>query len=292
MQTLYARDLNELPAAAFLWRPQRTSATRTADADVLPSLPRDGFASPLGFWFAPAESWTQGAAPLRVEVVGTDQLVRDREQSGAGVTAPVDAVERKQAHIELRAGRGHKEDASSFTPSTLSLEIDACSARIHVASSAWPGIAPAVLVAVAQFWRFRAIERTLGELTDSAHRELQETRGVGAFLSRWQRLREIRKHHQDLQSLILDLPLFEGPLTDPRAYLPPGRSLRIYRSLSAQLGLARRRRLIDERIECMEAVFDSLAASADHSQALFVQVVLELTIVAVLIVDVVLHFVE
>jgi hypothetical protein len=292
MQTLYARDLSDLPEAANLWRPRQASASRAVDADVPLLLPRDGFASPIGFWFAPAESWTEGAASLRVEVVKIDEFDRGGDQAGSGVRPAMDGLEKQYAHIELRAGRGHKVDVPSFAPSTLSLEIDACSARICVASAAWPSVAPAVLVTVAQFWRLLAIERKLGDLTDWAHGELQQTRSVRAFLSRWRRLGEVRTRRQDLQSLILDLPVFEGPLTDPRGYLPTGRSLRIYRSLSARLGLARRRRLIDERVECVEAVFDSLAESADHFQALFVQLVLELMIVAALIVDIVLHFLE
>jgi hypothetical protein len=76
-------------------------------------------------------------------------------------------------------------------------------------------------------------------------------------------------------------------LTDPRGYLPPGRPVRIYRALAARLGLVRRRRLIDERVE---AVLDSLAESLDHFQARLLQVVLELLIVAVPLLEIALDF--
>ncbi len=86
--------------------------------------------------------------------------------------------------------------------------------------------------------------------------------------------------------MILDLPDFEGSLTNPRGHFPSGRSVQLYRKLCAWLGLARRRRELDERVEVVESIYDSLAESLNHSQSLAFQVVLELAIVALLLLDV------
>jgi uncharacterized Rmd1/YagE family protein len=108
-------------------------------------------------------------------------------------------------------------------------------------------------------------------------------------LIRRRRSRELHSHRRKLEALILDLPDFEVLLTNPRAGLAPGRPIRLYRALARQLSLDRRRRAIDERIEVIEAVLDSLADSLNHLQALAFQIALELAIVALLLLDVGLY---
>ncbi len=80
MQTLYALDLTDLPGADDLWR-VRAEAKRPEENRLC--LPTDGFASPLGFWFAAAGSWGSVVAPLRVEVRDLgEQDVRDHSGNG------------------------------------------------------------------------------------------------------------------------------------------------------------------------------------------------------------------
>ena len=98
-------------------------------------------------------------------------------------------------------------------------------------------------------------------------------------------VRDLRPARRTLQALILDLPDFEGALTNPRGCLAAGRSVRLYRVLAVRLGLDRWRREIDERIEVVEAIFDSLVESLNHYQSLAFQIALELVIVAVLLLD-------
>ena len=80
MHTLYALDLTETPDHDFPWRRRRTGVAGrkralTASASR-PDLSSDGFASPLGFWFAEAESWIEATPSLRVEFCELDKLVR------------------------------------------------------------------------------------------------------------------------------------------------------------------------------------------------------------------------
>jgi hypothetical protein len=169
------------------------------------------------------------------------------------------------------------------------LEIDSNVARIGVDAATWASVNETVLFAVAQFWRLDAIDRALDVLSDWARNDLEKNTGVAKVLGR-KRARDLRAHRRALEKLILDLPDYEGPLTNPRGYLPSGRPVALYRRLCSWLGLHRRRREIDERIEVIESIFDSLNESLNHVQSLAFQIVLELIIVAVLLLDVGLYF--
>jgi hypothetical protein len=286
MPTLHALDLTELPGTDALWRPQ--PGLHRQRLKPPPELPCDGFASPLGYWFAAAGSWATGLAPLRVEILDLAELDAGNR---AVATEVMDGAAPKggcRVQLDLPAGRGRSNEPS--LPCRLALEIDAgtAHARVGVDAGAWSSISEPVLLVIAQFWRFHAIDRLLDELTDGARGDLENT-GLKRLIH-WRRTRALHARRRSFQALLLDLPDFEGPLTNPRGYLDPGRPVRIFRALAAQLGLDRWRDVLDERAEVVEAVLDSLVESLHHVQALAIQIVLELIIVAVLLFDVGLYF--
>jgi hypothetical protein len=293
MQTLYALDMTETPGTDSCWRKrqspvvQRGSASERTPRD--PELSQGGFRSPLGFWFAGADSWTTEVPRLRVEFRELDELgqanpsreSRSREGSSRCRTA--------RAHLKAAVPAGRARARRASFP--LTLEINQELATVEVDTGTWESVREAVLLVVAQFWRFGAIDRKLDEFAEWARDDLAATAGFrSAVLPR--RARELRARHRLLQALILDLPDFEAALTDPRSYLAAGRPVRLYRALAARLGLDRWRREIDERIEVVEAIFDSLAESLNHLQSLSFQIALELIIVAVLLLDAGLFLVD
>ncbi len=180
-----------------------------------------------------------------------------------------------------------KTPRSAGKPTSLFVEIDPRVARIGVAPDSWAGVSEPVLLVVAQFWRFFAIDRTLDEIGEWLRNDL-DTGNVARLFNR-RRSRTLYTHRHALQRLILDLPDFESPLTNPEAFLNPGRPVRIYRALARQLALHRFRCAIDERIEVIEAVFDSLTESHNHYQSLAFQITLELIIAALLLFDIGLY---
>jgi hypothetical protein len=220
---------------------------------------------------------------LRIEVFDL------KEQDGAELFGAGESYDRGtvshayQARLKLAA----RADHPSGTSSPLVLHINPTTARIGVESGAWLTISEPVLDVVAQFWRFLAIDRVLDELTDWARGDLKQNSVIS--LLHWHRSRELRAHRRTLQALLLDLPDFEVYLTNARARISPRRWIRIYQALAVQLGLDRHRRAIDERVEVVEAVLDSLADSLNHLQALVFQLVLELAIVSLLLLDVGLY---
>lgn len=292
MQTLYALDITNLPGLDSHWRRRQSlvahEGSATTPATIAPELPRGGFTSPLGYWFAAAESWTT-VPRLRVEFCDLDAVGEPDPKCGGRSRDGSSRCRRVRACLKapLEAGRGRTKRA----PCPLTLEIDHETARIAVDADTWESVGGTVLLAVAQFWRFGAIDRTLDQLSDWARRDLVTTAGFQSVIRR-RRARDLRARFQTLQTLILDLPDFEASLTDPRGDLAGGRSVRLYRMLAARLSLHRWRSEIDERIEVVEAIFDSLVESLNHYQSLAFQIVLELFIVAVLLLDAGLFLVD
>jgi hypothetical protein len=224
---------------------------------------------------------------LRVEFVAADRLSRtDPRREGRSRSR---AANGRAVRVQQNAPARRVRSKAWALP--VDLEIDSNVARVGVDAATWPSASDAVLLVVAQFWRFGQIDRTLNELSDWARQDLGRTTGFKAMIGR-RRARELRARRRLLQELILDLPDFEGALTNPRGHLPAGVPVRLYRALVSRLGIDRWRREIDERVEVVEATFDSLAESLDHHQSLAIQIVLELVIVAVLLLDAGLFLLE
>jgi hypothetical protein len=289
MQTLHALDLTQSVAMDSLWR-------RTKDPRVEPSregkgpgsfgLPANGFSSPMGFWFAEAPSWTTDPPPLRVEffeIADPEQSTRPDDEPARLSSPACRTVRRPKKAPPARA-------RSRELPLPLVIEIDSNVARIGVDPDTWADLRETVLFAVAQYWRLEAIDRALDELSAWARNDLERNSGFASvFFPR--RSNELRARRQALEKMILDLPDFEGALTNPRGHLAAAGAVELYRRLCARLALAQRRREIDERIEVVESIFGSLAESLNHYQSLAFQIVLELAIVALLLLDVGLYLV-
>ena len=291
MHSLYALDLTARNGLDSTWRRSQSPSgqgTRALGYGMTdPDLPTDGFASPFGYWFAPAPSWKFVTSNLRVEFVSLDELERSKRLRDEPHTPGSSATSTVRAHLKDPVNRPHS--SQSIRP--LVLEINSSVARICVDVDTWSRVGETVLFAIAQYWRFAAINRTLDDLSNWSRQDLDKNSSFRNVIRR-SRSRELRARRRQLQAIILDLPDFEGPLANPRGHLASSRAVRLYRRLCLWLGLARFRREIDERIEVIESIFDSLAQSLDHFQSLAFQIALELIIVSVLLLDVGLYFVD
>ncbi len=290
MHTLYALDLTARNEMDSVWRKSQIPSgrrTRISFATTHPDLPGDGFASPFGFWFAPAPSWKIPAPAHRVEFVTLEESDRLKRRRDEPTAHPVE--HRRNSSCAKRASEGRSRSGRSSLP--LRIEIDANVARVSVDVETWIIVGETVLFAVAQYWRFAAINRTLIDLSEWSRHDLATEYSFRSVIGR-ARSRQLRSQRRALQRIILDLPLVESPLTNPHGHFANRRAVHLYRRLGRWLGLGRLRREIDERIEAVETVLDSLSESLDHCQSLAFQIALELIIVAVLLVDVGLYFVD
>jgi hypothetical protein len=272
MSILRARDLTVLRGADPLWRRRSSTAVEEAcepyELVAKHGLPRGGSASPMGFWIAPAEDWAS-PPPYRLEVASTP---RPGAMIHAGNGVP-GVAEGRCLRAVVAAGR--RSGASPEEASGLALEVAGRSARIVFDEAAWPEAREAGLLAVATAWRLEAIDGALDRLTDHA-RPMLGRRGRPS----WPAL------HRDAHALILDLPEFEGPLTDPASFVRTREAARVYRRLCRRLGLLAWRDRIDERVEVLEGLLATHAARREHRQAIALQVALEVLIIALLAADV------
>ena len=283
MSTLRATDLSLLRGADPLWR-RRPSGLAGEDACepyelvAKHALPRRGFASPLGFWFAPEEDWASPPA-YRVELAPPR---RPGAMSHAGNGSPAVAEGRcLRVVVAGRPGSG----ASAEQPPRMALEVAGRSARITVDETAWPEAQEAGLLAVATCWRLEALDGSLDRLTDDARATL-DRRGRAAPARRGGPRLSWRTLHHDGHALILDLPEFEGPLTDPARFVPTREAARLYRRVCGKLGLFAWRDRIDERAEVLEGILEALSSGREHRPSIALQVALEVLIIALLATEV------
>jgi hypothetical protein len=281
MSVLRASDISLVRGADPLWR--RRSAGPVGEGGCEPyelisrhRLPRRGFASPLGFWFAPAEDWAS-PPPYRLEVAPT-RRPGARVHTGNGMPG---IAEGRRLGIVVAPPR--RPGAPGDPPPPMALEVAGRSARIEVDEASWPEARAAGLLVVATCWRLEALDGALDRLTDRARMTL-ERQGRSAPARRdepsWRAL------HRDAHALILDLPEFEGPLTDPASFLPSREAARLYRRLSGRLGLLAWRHRIDERAEVLEGLLEALSTRRDHRQAIALQIGLGVLIIALLATEV------
>jgi hypothetical protein len=188
--------------------------------------------------------------------------------------------------LQMRVKLKSKSSQSAGLSTALLLEVDPNTACVETASASWSSMADAILFVVAQYWQFIAMDNLLDDLTAWAHSDLVSHGSIYSILP--YRSRSFRSHRRVLQAIVLDVPIFELSLTNPRACLASGVPIRLYRTLVVHLELDRHRRAIDEHVEVVEAVFDALAESRNHIQALAFQIIFELAIVALLLLDVAL----
>ncbi len=193
MKTLYALDIVQTTGPVSHWR-RRNGLVRPQDsaarpASVNPELPRDGFNSPLGYWFATAESWTTAVPRLRVEFCELDERGQpnfscdERSRDGASGCRTV------RANLKTRSPGGRARTRPPSLP--LTLQINHEMAKIGVDALTWESMGETVLLVVAQFWRFGAIDRALDELSGWAHYDLATNVGFRRMIDP-RRARELR----------------------------------------------------------------------------------------------------
>lgn len=271
MRTLRVIDLAESPTGAHRWRQLRLATAVCADG-----LPAGCVLTPAGFAFTEGSATFEGT-PSRLEILPPDEL---RACLRAGATLSGAGGDERKLPIVALHPDGPRAPAS-IPSGGLVLEVGLESARVGVDERAWDAVAGPVLLAVAQCWRFREIDRRVDELSNWARSVYAEEERSALRRRRSQ----IDNRSGDLQRLLLDLSGTEGPLTDPRGFFSTRRAARLYRELARGLGLYRWRTLIDDRIETLESAFAELAEERRHRASQASAIVLEVLILLALLAD-------
>jgi len=262
MRTLHALDLTTNPAHRGLWR---GAGAPTPDAGARAAgLPAEGAASPLGFWLTTEGEGVDPAAP-RILFQAPGPVPLEGPKRGR----------RPPQTVKLRSpipGDGEL---------TLTLGPDA--AQIACTPGAWATLEEPVVLACCQYWRFLAIDAEIDRLTESAKLDLRHATMPGLRTLRDGGRLTVDAHA--VRVLMLDLPYFEGTLTDPYPYCTTERAAVAFEALAEKLRLEEWCELIDERAEAIEDAYESASEKLFEFKNFAWEAALEIGIIVILLAE-------
>jgi len=268
---IQAIDLTTRPEYRSLWRARNAASSGTGSAT---GLPHGGHASPMGFWLA------GGADPSAAPADGLRITVRAPSDAPASAPEPsatqtFGTGSRPPQTVRLKAVNSGEGD--------LFLTVSPAAAQVVASEAAWRTHAESVLLAVCQYWRFCAVDVQIDRLTELAHGDIDPATMPGpAALRARQRLTE---NARAVRELLVDLPHFEGPLTDPLAFCTSERSAQVFESLVEKLQLEEWCEAIDERTEAIEDTYEAVTEKLFEYRNFAWEALLETIIVVILIAE-------
>jgi hypothetical protein len=276
-KTVQAIDLWPDPAHRPLWKSERGGGDAAAGArPVRPpgAGPCEGYASPMGYWLTPPALPTPlspGGLTITFHAPGED-------------AGPVPAALGRSPHGPHACARPVQTvrvKSPSAGDGDITLTIGPGGARVTATPAAWKALAEPVLLAACQYWRFAALDAEIARLTELAHGDLDHSNMPGPSTLRAHR--RVVEAARDVRALMLDLPHFEGPLTDPFRYASSERSAQVFENLAEKLRLEEWCELIDERAEAIEDAYEALTEKLFEYKNFAWEAVLEGLIILILL---------
>jgi hypothetical protein len=266
MRTLLATDLARAEARDDSWQQSRVACQ---------SRPSGEWVTSVGYAFA-ERSIPPAVDALHVIILALDQMRTLPEDDCGASPFGCDTQTRTRRRFTLETPQG-----------AIVVEVGRSRARVGIEKSRWIACAAPILLAISMCWRFDEIERNLDELTAWTRRQLQG-QGRDGRLPRIHG-RELDHRRRALQTLVVDLPCFEGSLDDPGGYFLSRDETGLYRRLARRLELAAWRTRLDERIEIVEAAVAALVDEHRHRQLLHWEMAVESLILLALLSDIGIH---
>jgi hypothetical protein len=273
LKCYHAFDLTADPARRALWRTD-LPGVRDAEEAAGEGLPRQGVASPMGYWLAPLEP---GTAPAQ------DALALSFAAPGDEGGQHVASLGNSQKPGWGRPIQTVRLKAPGSGDGDLTLTVGPAGARISASPTTWKVLAEPVLLAICQYWRFAAIDAEIGRLTQLARGDMDHSNmpGIGSLRAHGVLVQRAR----DVRALLLDLPHFEGPLTDPLPYCSSEQAAKAYETLAEKLDLEDWCELIDERAEAVEDAYEALTEKLFEFKNFAWEAVLEGLIIVILLAE-------
>ena len=269
LKTIQVIDLVQDPIHRPLWRSDRAA---TLDPSCFLGLPGPGYRSPMGFWLTSSETPAGPSRPPR-----TITFAAHGEESTPPPPSLRLAPEGNQSR-PIQTVRG-----KSINPSDgdVLLTIGPGGARIVTTPGAWKAMAEPLLLAACQYWRFSAIDAELDRLAALAKGDLGHATMPGPASLRASRA--LARSAKAVRVLLLDIPHFEGPLTDPYHYCSTERSAQVFETLAEKLHLEEWCELIDEHCEAVEDTYEAVTEKLFEYKNFAWEAFLEVIIVLILL---------
>jgi hypothetical protein len=227
----------------------------------------------MGYWLAPIENTNASGAELTIRF----------RAPGDSIAGKPEGSEIAEARPRTRPARTVRVKSPNSGEGDLHLTVAADGVVITGADSAWRTLEEPVLLAVCQYWRFTAVDRELDRLTELAARDIGHA--TLPSLASYKARKSLGEIAQSVRALLVDLPHFEGPLTDPYAYCSSERSADVYESLAKKLGLEEWCELLDERAEAVEDTYEAVTEKLFEYKNFLGEAFLEIIIVVILLAE-------
>jgi hypothetical protein len=269
-RTILALDLTGRPEHRALWRSRHAAASGLGSAA---GLPNGGHASPMGFWLATATE--ASAAPPEARRIVVRPPGHALDPHGEPSRTPSRPARRPTQTIRVKALNPADGD--------LQLTISPDAAQVVASEATWNALAEPVLLGICQYWRFCALDEEIDRLTEQAYADIgPATMPRLATLRTRQRL---TASAEAMRALMVDLPHFEGPLTDALPYCTSERSAQTYQALAEKLHLEAWCEAIDERAEAVEDAYEAVSEKLFEYRNFVWEAVLETLIILILLAE-------
>ena len=249
-----------------LWRSDRAA---TLDAASLLGLPGPGYRSPMGFWLTSSETLADSSRTITFAARGEES------------SPPPASLRLSPEGTQSRPIQAVRIKAINASDGDVLLTIGPGGARIVATPAAWKTMAEPILLAACQYWRFSAIDAELDRLTEQAKGNLGHATmpGIASLMAS----RHLARSAEAVRVLLLDIPHFEGPLTDPYHYCSTERSAQTFESLAEKLHLEEWCELIDEHCEAVEDTYEAVTEKLFEYKNFAWEAVLETSIIIILL---------
>ncbi len=267
---IFAIDLRSMHDADHLWRRRKSQGVAVS---TTPEHLPPGRASVMGYWLTEGSPSIQtvsaASTPYHIRVSSTIESLQ--EPTSLGVEGSV-GVGRATLSANLKGPHGE-----------LRVTIGESSAVVVASAATWLALSEPTLLAIFQCWRFHATDATLDRLTSDARGDLKHA--SMAALSSFRQRSRLLSNTDCIRDLLLDLPHFAGPLTDPHAFLSTENQVDAYETLANKLHLEQWSESIDERAEGVEDTYASVTEKLNEFRNFLGASGLEILIIAILLVD-------
>jgi hypothetical protein len=261
---LVVADLADDPS---WWDEQSARSARTEFDDRPMWLQTEGYASPLGFLFTPADAGSADDSLLRISVR------HDSDQHAIEAAAT-----RQRVHGPVRTVQLGASDADEHE---LTLVVGPGGAEVFADEAAWAALAKPVLLYVGLYARFWAVEREFVALQAQARRDHHHA--VGAGLRSLGAQRRLTQASLRVRDRVSDWTYFSGPAADPDRSCTSEEELKACTELAEELDIDVWGKGIDELVGDVEQTYETLSDKLFHYRLFLWGASLEVVVVGLIV---------
>jgi hypothetical protein len=228
----------------------------------------------MGYWFSAVDPSEESEGPCLII-----------HSPAEGATAP--AAGPRRGRRPGRLAQTVVLDAPKKQDGPLVLAVGPAGAEVFTSPAAWEALSEPVLLVVAQYFRFRAVEQALVRVEEEARRD--HPHAVSAGLRTWRHQRRLVANTCEILDLASDWMHFSGLYTDPARYCTSDRAAEEYATLADALDFEGWCERIDDKLETVQATYEAIADKLFHYKLFAWGMALEAAIVVLISLGLLYH---